>query len=89
MQRLGSCGTRVQLPLGKWALPGPGIKTVSPALAGRFLTTRPPGMFWTFFLKLLISYLPLPPSSVYQLLSVLCPLDDLQPSINIIPGKAA
>ena len=26
-----------------WDLPGPGIKPVSPALAGRFLTTAPPG----------------------------------------------
>ena len=27
----------------KWDLPGPGIEPVSPALAGRFLTTGPPG----------------------------------------------
>ena len=26
-----------------WDLPGPGIELVSPALAGRFLTTAPPG----------------------------------------------
>ena len=26
-----------------WDLPGPGIKPVSPALAGGFLTTAPPG----------------------------------------------
>ncbi|KAJ8796084.1 hypothetical protein J1605_018232 [Eschrichtius robustus] len=26
-----------------WALPGPGLKPVSPALAGGFLTTAPPG----------------------------------------------
>jgi len=26
-----------------WDLPGPGIKLISPALAGRFLTTGPPG----------------------------------------------
>ena len=26
-----------------WDLPGPGLKSVSPALAGRFLTTEPPG----------------------------------------------
>ena len=29
--------------LGMWDLPGPGIKPMSPALAGRFLTTGPPG----------------------------------------------
>ena len=27
---------------GTWDLPGPGIETVSPALAGRFLSTVPP-----------------------------------------------
>ena len=29
--------------LGTWNLPGPGIKPVSPALAGGFLSTVPPG----------------------------------------------
>ena len=28
---------------GMWDLPGPGIETVSPALAGRLSTTAPPG----------------------------------------------
>ena len=28
---------------GMWVLPGPGLKPVSPALAGGFLTTAPPG----------------------------------------------
>ena len=28
---------------GMWDLPGPGLKPVSPALAGRFLTTVPSG----------------------------------------------
>ena len=28
---------------GMWDLPGPGIKPVSPELAGRLLTTAPPG----------------------------------------------
>ena len=28
---------------GMWDLPGPGLKPVSPALAGGFLTTAPPG----------------------------------------------
>ena len=26
-----------------WDLPGPGLEPMSPALAGRFLTTEPPG----------------------------------------------
>ena len=38
-----SCGTRAQLLLGTWDLLGPGIKPVSPAPAGRFLLTAPPG----------------------------------------------
>ena len=38
-----SCGARVQLPRGMWNLPGPEIKPMSPALAGRFLTTGPAG----------------------------------------------
>ena len=35
----------------RWNLPGPGIKLMSPALAGRVLTTEPPGKPWWFFLK--------------------------------------
>ena len=41
--RLSSCGTRAQLLRGMWDLPGPGSEPVSPALAGRFLATAPPG----------------------------------------------
>ena len=39
----GSCGTRPQWSWGMWDLPGPGIKPVSPSLAGGFLSTEPPG----------------------------------------------
>ena len=42
-RRLSSCGSRAQLLRGMWDLPGPGLKPVSPALAGGFLTTAPPG----------------------------------------------
>ena len=42
--RLSNCGAWAQLLRGMWDLPGPGIEPVSPALAGRFLTTVPPGM---------------------------------------------
>jgi len=42
---LRSCDTRTQLLLGTWDLPGPGIKLVSPALAGRFFSTVSPGKF--------------------------------------------
>ena len=42
-RRLSSCGARAELLHGMWGLPGPGIEPVSPVLAGRFLTTEPPG----------------------------------------------
>ena len=41
--RLSSCGARDQLLCSMWDLPGPGLEPVSPALAGGFLTTAPPG----------------------------------------------
>ena len=42
-RRLSSCGSRAQLLRGMWDLPIPGLEPVSPALAGRFSTTAPPG----------------------------------------------
>ena len=42
-RRLSSCGSRAQLLRGMWDLPRPGLKPVSPALAGRPSTTAPPG----------------------------------------------
>ena len=50
--RLSSCGTRAQLLCGMWDLPGPGLAPVSPALAGGFLTTAPPGKPLIFLLSL-------------------------------------
>ena len=41
--RLSSCGTWAQLLHGMWNSPGPGIKPVSLALAGGFLSTVPLG----------------------------------------------
>ena len=41
--RLSNCGSRAHLLRGMWDLPGPGLEPVSPALAGRFSTTAPPG----------------------------------------------
>ena len=41
--RLSSCGSRAQLLHGMWDLPRPGLEPVSPALAGRFSSTAPPG----------------------------------------------
>ena len=40
---LSSCGARAYLLCSVWDLPGPGLEPVSPALAGRFSTTVPPG----------------------------------------------
>ena len=42
-RRLSSCGARAWLLCGMWDLPGPGLEPGSPALAGGFLTTAPPG----------------------------------------------
>ena len=47
---LSSCGARAQLLRGMWDSPRPGIKPVSPALAGGFLTTAPPGKSQTLSL---------------------------------------
>ena len=56
-QRLGSWGSRAKLLQGMWNLPGPGIKPVSPALAGGFFTTEPPGKpFIYLVLKILLEY---------------------------------
>ena len=42
-RRLSSCGSQAQLLHGLWDPPRPGLEPVSPALAGRFSTTVPPG----------------------------------------------
>ena len=42
-RRLSSCGSQAQLLRGMWDLPRPGLEPLSPALAGRFSTTAPPG----------------------------------------------
>ena len=49
-RRLSSWGTRAYLLCGMWDLPRPGLKPVSPASAGRFLTTAPARKpFFQFF----------------------------------------
>ena len=56
--RLNSCGAWGQLLHVLWDLPGPGIKSVSPALAGRFFTSEPPGkplfICFSFYLFLVV-----------------------------------
>ena len=42
-RRLSSRGSQAQLLRGMWDLPRPGLEPVSPAPAGRFSTTAPPG----------------------------------------------
>ena len=42
-RKLSNCGSRAQLLLGMWDPPRPGLEPMSPALAGRFSTTAPPG----------------------------------------------
>ena len=50
-RRLSSRGARAKLLCSMWDFPGPGIKPMSPALAGGFLTTAPPGKSLVGFLK--------------------------------------
>ena len=42
-RRPSNCGSRAQPLRGTWDLPRPGPEPASPALAGRFSTTAPPG----------------------------------------------
>ena len=51
---LHSCGSPAWMLCGTWDLPGPGIEPMSLALQGRFLTTGPPGKFWTLAVLALI-----------------------------------
>ena len=48
-RRLSSCGSQAPLLRGMWDLPKPGLEPMSPALAGRFSTTAPPGKPTFFF----------------------------------------
>ena len=41
--RLRCCGSQSQLPCSMSNLPGPWVESMSPTLAGEFLTTGPPG----------------------------------------------
>ena len=53
-RRLSNCGSRAQPLRGMWDLPRPGPEPVSPASAGRFSTTAPPGkppsVYFNFYL---------------------------------------
>ena len=43
LRSVGSQHSGFSCPCGMWNLPGPGIEPMSPALAGGFSTTGPPG----------------------------------------------
>ena len=82
-RRLSSCSSRAQLLRGMWDLPRPGLEPVSPALAGRFSTTAPPGkpsimslhLFMEFYCKEeLLPVLHLLSNYLYQYWSSLAPL---------------
>ena len=45
---LHGCGTRASLLCRMWNLYGSGMEPVTPALAGRFFTTEPPGLPCSF-----------------------------------------
>ena len=51
-RRLSSRGSWAKLLCGMWDLPRPGLEPMSPALAGRFSTTAPPGKLRQAFLSL-------------------------------------
>ena len=75
-RRLSNCGSRAQPLRGMWDLPRPGLKPVSPALAGRFSTTAPPGKPLIFLFRGFVCCLilvvtlcyryPLPPLNILQ-----------------------
>ena len=57
--RLSSYGTQASLLFDMWNLPGAAIGSRSPPLAGRFLTTGPPGKSQTRYFKHLLHFLTL------------------------------
>ena len=62
--RLSSCDSRAQLFRGMRDLPRPGLEPVSPALAGRFPTTAPPGNPSPPFLMAPFLFADKPPNSL-------------------------
>ena len=56
-RRLSGCGTWAWLLCSMWDLPRPGVKPVSPALAGGLSTTEPPGKSLNLLLKKKLHYI--------------------------------
>ena len=86
--RLRSCDARAQLPHGMWDLPGPGLEPVFPALAGKFLTTAPPGKSLSFFFETLPlashTYPRFCPTSLVLFPHVLCRFILFYPVLKVI-----
>ena len=78
--RLSNCGSRAQLLRGMWDPPRPGLEPVSPALAGGFSTTAPPGKpYFILFVAMVnesVSLISLSdfPSLVYRSVRDFCAL---------------
>ena len=67
-----------------WDLPGPGLEPMSPALAGGFLTTAPPGKSWKSFLIPSSPVLPVIPDLInQQVLLFISPKYILNPSTSL------
>ena len=58
-RRLSNCGSRAQSLRGMWDPPRPGLEPVSPALAGRFSTTAPPGKPLELYILMMVIKLKL------------------------------
>ena len=63
--RLSSCGARALLLPGMWDPPRPGLEPVSPAVAGGFLTSAPPGKTRNI-ISCLVQAMPHSPASYIQ-----------------------
>ena len=73
------CGTWGQLLRGMWDLPRPGIEPMSPALAGGFQSTVPPGKLSASFLKVIFSSVQF----TYSVVSDCDPMDCSTPGFPI------
>ena len=73
-RRLSNCDSRAQSLRGMWDLPRPGLEIVSPALAGRFSTTVPPGKPLMFILIVASLQFSLQMKQIHKCFSLRLPL---------------
>ena len=64
--------TGLLVAFGTWNLPGPGVESVSPALAGGFLSTAPPGISCTSVVSVFYYFFILVVVFIHRLLKLLC-----------------